>query len=516
MKARRAVAALVGAAVLAASGCSGDSTPEGDAREGGSIVVAEAVAPNSLDPALASTPAARRAAWLAYTPPLTYRRAEGESGTQLVPALVEELPKTDDDGRTYELRFRSGLGYSNGASLRAGDFERGIARALRLNPGARGLFGDIVGARAYARSKTAGSDIPGITVDDRAGSVRIELETPDRLFPYALASTWAAPVPAGTPVRDLSAEPPPGIGPYRVVQVRRGGDVLLERRRDWQLAGVPAGNPQEIVTRTIENRGQRVRAVLTGEADIVEGESPLRLLPDIRSTYKDRYREYPTLRSLYVMIDARRAPFRDGDVRRAVSYALDAGVLARIYDGFLEPSCNALPPGVSGYRRLDPCPYGERVQNADLVEASGLVEEADAAGMPVLVAEGHDARGRRLARYLAATLRKIGLRARIAPAGGAHVAFAASDPALPHPAGYLRMIDDPVLSARVDLLEQEADADDSEDSWADVDEEVVKRAYIAPYGVATAGVLASERLDMENCARFHPVIGMDYSSVCVR
>jgi peptide/nickel transport system substrate-binding protein len=516
MRAGRAAALLAAAMALVAGGCSDDATPTGDAREGGSIVVAEAVAPNSLDPALASTPAARRAAWLAYTPPLTYRRAEGESGTQLVPALVEELPTTADDGRTYELSFRPGLRYSDGRPLRAGDFERGVARALRVNPRAVELFGDVVGARAYARRRGEGSDVPGIAVDDRARSVRIELETPDRLFPYALASTWAAPVPAGTPVRDLSADPPPGIGPYRVAQVRRGGDVLLERRRDWQLAGVPAGNPQEIVTRTIADRDERVRAVLSGKADIVEGESPLRLLPDIRSTYKDRYEEYPTLRSLYVAIDARRAPFRDGDVRRALAYALDAGVLARIYDGFLEPSCNVLPPEVPGYRRLDPCPYGERVQNADLVEASRLVEEAGAAGAVVSVAEGGDERGRRLARYLAATLRKIGLRARIGAAAGAQLAFASSAPVLPHPSGYLATVDDPVLSARVDLLEQEADAGDSEDAWADVDEEVVKRAYVAPYGVATAGVLGSERLDMQNCARFHPVIGMDYSSVCVR
>jgi peptide/nickel transport system substrate-binding protein len=516
MTVRRAVAALAGVAMLAAAGCSGDSTPAGDAREGGSIVVAEAAAPDSLDPALASTTAARRAAWLAYTPPLTYRRTEGEGGTQLVPALAEDLPRSADDGRTYELSFRPGLRYSDGAPLRASDFERGVARALRLNPRAVALFGDVVGARAYARGRGRAGDVAGIVVDDGARSVRIELETPNRLFPYALASTWAAPVPAGTPARDLSTDPPPGIGPYRVAQVRRGGDVLLERRRGWQLPGVPAGNPQEIVTRTIPDLEQRVRAVLAGKADIVEGESPLRLLPDIRSTYKDRYAEHPTLRSLYVRIDARREPFRDGDVRRALSYALDAGVLARIYDGFLEPSCNVLPPGVSGYRRLDPCPYGERVQNADLVEASRLVDEAGAVGATVLVAEGHGPRGRRLARYLAATLRKIGLRARMTAGGGAHVAFAASEPALPHPSGYLGTVDDPVLSARVELLEQEADADDSESSWAGVDEEVVKRAYIAPYGVATAGVLASERLDMQNCSRFHPVIGMDYSSVCLR
>ena len=73
-----------------------------------------------------------------------------------------------------------------------------------------------------------------------------------------------------------------------------------------------------------------------------------------------------------------------------------------------------------------------------------------------------------------------------------------------------------MLDARVELLEQEADAEDAEAEWASVDEDVVERAYRAPYGVATAGVLASKRLDMRRCARFHPVVGMDYSSLCLR
>jgi hypothetical protein len=73
-----------------------------------------------------------------------------------------------------------------------------------------------------------------------------------------------------------------------------------------------------------------------------------------------------------------------------------------------------------------------------------------------------------------------------------------------------------VLSARVRLLEQQSDPADVAGDWASIDEDVVSRAYMAPYGVATAGVLVSRRIDLENCGRFHPVVGLDYSSVCVR
>jgi peptide/nickel transport system substrate-binding protein len=426
------------------------------------------------------------------------------------------VPETSDDGRSYSFRLRPGLRYSNGMVLRASDFERAVARSLRLSPRGRSLWGGVVGARAYARGDGDSTDIRGIAVDDRSRRVRIELASPDRLFPYALATVAAAPVPRGTLLRELSADPPPGIGPYRVAQVRRGGDVVLERRRDWQLPGIPAGNAQEIVTRTIPDRAARVDAVIDGRADLVEGESPVRLLPDIRSSYKGRYVEYPTLRTLYVAIDASRAPFRDGDVRRALSYALDARVLAQLHDGFMRPACNMLPPDVAGHRTLDPCPFGARDGDADLVEASRLVQEAGGVGAAVSVSAGDDDRGRRLARYLAATLRKIGLAARLVPGAGGQVSFRTAAPAIPHPTRYLDDVDDPVLAARVELLEQQAEPADADQEWAAIDEEVVTRAYGAPYGIATAGVLASKRLDMQGCARFHPVVGMDYSSVCLR
>lgn len=515
MRARLAAAALALVAPLGA-GCGDDAQTAGTARQGGAVVIGIASPPGSLDPALASTPTARQLAWLVYTPPLTYRRAEGAAGTELIPGLARALPETSEDGRTYSFAFRRGLRYSDGTRLRASDFERAIARALRLDPRAAARLSGVVGAGAYAAGEGDGWDIPGIAVDDASGTVRIELEAPDRLFPHALAALRAAPVPPGTPRRDSGDDPSPGIGPYRISQLRRSGDVVLERRRGWRMPGIPAGLPHEIVTRIVPELDRRVRAVLAGRLDLVEGRAPVRMLPDIRSLAADRYGEHLTLRSLRVAIDASRDPFRDRDVRRALGVALDAGELARIHDGFLAPSCNVLPPAVPGYRRADPCPFGERLESADLVEASRLVREAGAVGAPVVVGPGGWPRGRASARLVAATLRKIGLSARVA-AGEAtpNVELSAAAPELPHPAGYLRTVEDPVVSARVELLAQEADPREVAGEWAEIDAEVVAQALLAPFGVERTGVLASRRMDLENCLRFHPVRGVDYSSLCL-
>ena len=77
-------ACLVGSA----SGCGSDDGSDGasgDARKGGSITIAQTSQPDFLDPALAYTVNSWEPMWLVYTPPLTYKHAEGAEGTKLIP-----------------------------------------------------------------------------------------------------------------------------------------------------------------------------------------------------------------------------------------------------------------------------------------------------------------------------------------------------------------------------------------------------------------------------------------------
>ncbi len=357
-----------------------------------------------------------------------------------------------------------------------------------------------------------------ISSDDRTRRITIDLERPDALLPYRLAATWAVPVPRGTPTRELARLP--GVGPYVVARRDRGTAYVLRRRRTFQMPGIAGGNVDVIAARVVPTAAARTSEALAGTLDAVEGEPPVTRLPDIRSKYKDRYSEHPTLTLRFAEFDVTRAPFRDEDARRAVAFALDERTLTRLHDGFLTPTCNAIPQTVPGYRAPDPCPFGERAGNADLVEASELVERSSDADARVLVDGGAGPRGRALARYGAATLDKIGLRAR--PAGTpaerrrAQLRFAERTPAIPHPARYVELAEDPVIENRVELLEQEGLPAQSGGEWADIDAEVVAEALLGPYGVSKTGVLLSERLDGENCVRRHPVHGLDLSSLCVR
>ena len=511
--------ALAAALALALTGCAGAELQRGEARKGGSVTVALPADPGSLDPATASTPEAQRVLALTHLAPLTYARAEGAAGTRLVPALAEEVPEPSDDGRTVSFTFRRGLRFPAGRALTGEDFEAALKRSLRLDPEALEAFGGIRGARRYARSRVAGGDIAGVTSEGR--KVRLELRAPDPMFPYALASPRGAPVPAGTPPRELATHPPPGIGPYLQGDPGRGVAFVLERRRDFDLSGVPDGNVDVVSGEVIADPAVASRAAIDGRVDSFEGRPPVERLVEIRSKYKDRYEEEATLALDYLAMDVGRQPFRDEDLRRAVSLALDLRALGRLSDGFLEPACNAIPAQVPGFRTLDPCPYGERQGNPDLVRARELVQQADPRPPPVRVAAAAgDPRAPAMEAYLVATLRKIGIRARRArtPAQRArpHISFARLLPETPQPARYLEAVFDFGLESRIRVLELDGLPSEAAEEWADLDREVVERALMAPYGVEQTGVLLSERMDPVNCRRFHPVYGLDWSSLCLR
>jgi peptide/nickel transport system substrate-binding protein len=368
--------------------------------------------------------------------------------------------------------------------------------------------------------------VRAVRTDDRRRRVVVELRRRDSTFPNALADTAAGLVPGTTPVRRAPRRPPPGIGPYVVGSVAPSGPFSLRRRRGLHLPGIPGGNLDRIAVRIVPNRQRQVRAVIAGSLDYSPDAPPTDLLPLIRSKYRDRYEEHRTLSSHWLAMNSRRKPFDDERVRRAVDYAIDGAKLARLTLGFLEPSCNLLPPDLPGFRRLEPCPYGSRTAPADLVKARALIDRAGARGARVTLLASREGEDPAIAGYLVSTLTKIGLRARADLVAGA-VRPRRRDQAwlvvwragLPHPAEPLRLVrgQDAAVDVETAALAREPlDGDHVLDDWAGLDRRVVDAAYVAPLGSDKRSTLLSERLDFANCSRFHPVYGSDWSSFCLR
>src|SRR6478736_2812845 len=99
-------------AVFGVAACGSDDGSE--ASGGGEINISMTSFPDYIDPQLSYTLEGWEVLYNTYTPLLTYKHAKGEEGTSVVPGLAEEMPEISGDGKTYKLKLRSDMKYSDG------------------------------------------------------------------------------------------------------------------------------------------------------------------------------------------------------------------------------------------------------------------------------------------------------------------------------------------------------------------------------------------------------------------
>ena len=262
---RMGVAALGAVAALTVAAC-GDSDDDGSATaEGGEVTIAQTSQPDFLDPALTYTANGIEPLWLVYTPLLTYRRAEGLAGAELIPGLAENLPEISADGKTYTLTLRDGLLYSDGSAVKASDFEHTIKRVLNLESGGAPFYEIIVGADAYLKSNDPEADISGIETNDQTGEITIKLTEADSSFQNVLAQWFAGLVPGDTPFRNMTASPAPGVGPYMVTESVPNRQFVMEKNPEFaspNIPNIPVGYIDKITTEIVPNLSQQAQDVL--------------------------------------------------------------------------------------------------------------------------------------------------------------------------------------------------------------------------------------------------------------
>jgi hypothetical protein len=78
-------------------------------------------------------------------------------------------------------------------------------------------------------------------------------------------------------------------------------------------------------------------------------------------------------------------------------------------------------------------------------------------------------------------------------------------------------VDDPEITKGIAELNKEPKmTDEVAAKWGDLNKKLVERAWIAAYGHRKLATFLSERMDFDNCNRFHPVYFNDYSSWCLK
>jgi peptide/nickel transport system substrate-binding protein len=526
--------AAVTAVGLVSCGGSGSS-----GKEGGTLSAIYTAFPDYLDPALSYSAEGWTAMYNSYIPLLTYAHADEAAGSRVIPGLAKSLPKISDDGKTYTLFLRPGLKYSDGTPVKASDFTYAVERAFKVNSGGSPFYTGIVGAEKFAETKQGG--IPGIETDDKSGEIVIHLTKPRGTFTNELGLMFVAPVPPGTPAKNLSSDPPPATGPYVITKSDPGKGWSYERNPYWAKANskampdLPSGHMDKINVMIVRNSSTAVNDIQQGRFDWMQGQVPPDRYPEVKSKYEgSQFRVENTISNYFFWMNTTKPPFDDLKVRQAVNYAVDPAALERIYVGSLAGSQQILPRGMPGYEKFELYPH-------NMAKAKELIAEADPSDRDITVWGDNEPENEAAVTYYQDVLEQLGFNTTLKILGDNYFTVIGnqSTPDLdtgwldwfqdyPHPNDFFQPlldgesiqptnnsnhaeIDIPKFNEKIAKLGEEQLGPEQEAEYAALDKGYMEQAPWAPYGNRTVSTFVSSAIDLDKVI-FNLTFGQDLTS----
>jgi ABC-type transport system substrate-binding protein len=287
-------------------------------------------------------------------------------GAQIVPDLAESWT-VDAEARHFRFRLRPNLRFHDGSPVDA-----------------------VAVVRALERLRDPALQSPGAWVMEGVESLRatgereleIDLHESKAFFLYLLTHPHAfigGPDPTGQPN---------GTGPFRVVEIRAGDSVVLQRAAEGRGAGAPY--LEGLVVRFgYHDRGEVLQDLLAGRLDCSA------FLPREAA---DEAAELggglvmlagPELSTGFIGFNCRLKPFDDVRVRRAFRAALDVAALLEGMGGEVVPARGLLPPGLLAHDASLPLPETDPALARRLLAEAGL---SAGAAVPFTLLEGdHEA-----------------------------------------------------------------------------------------------------------------------------
>jgi peptide/nickel transport system substrate-binding protein len=383
-------------------------------HRGGTLRLLSSVWPNTLDPVrgtLAAGPLGMTNDGLT-----TYQRVGGSGSVHVVPDLAVSLPSPTGGGTTYTFQLRRGIRYSNGEPVRPEDFRRALERDLILGPNP--MYGDpfanVIGGAACSTNPSHCDLSRGVVTDDAANTVTFHLAAPNPEFLARLTLTDAVAVPADTPIHDIGLHALPATGPYIWASTSQHEGTLVRNPyfHEWSHAAQPDGYPNRIVYRRAANPEAEITAIERGSADYTFDGVPPDRITELQTRFASNLYINRAASTDELVLNTRVAPFTDVHVRQALNYAIDRAKIARLLGQHSQPSCQALPPYLPGYRpycpyTLDPNPAGAW-HAPNLNEAKRLIAASHTKGTPIIIWHGSSNGYSTVAPYLASLLGQLG------------------------------------------------------------------------------------------------------------
>ena len=526
---------LTAAAILGLSACGSSS-----GKEGGTLTGSYASFPDYLDPALSYSQEGWTAMYDTYLPLLTYKRANGEEGSQVVPALAESMPKIGNGGKTYELTLRKGLKYSDGTPVKASDFKSSIERLFLVGSPGSGFYESIVGAAKFAETKQGG--IAGIKTNDATGEITIDLTAPRSTFTNELGVLFAAVLPSGTPARNVTDDPPPATGPYVISNVEPGRGWSYRRNPYWtshngaQIDAVGAGHFDKVEISVVRNESTQVHEIEANKTMWMQTPPPADRYAEVKDKYEGtQFRVEHPINIYFFWMNSEKPPFDDLEVRQAVNYAIDSAALERIYAGSLAANHQILPEGMPGHETFNLYPH-------DMAKAKQLLAKASPSDRDITVWTNNEGTNEEAGAYLNGVLEELGFHTKLKAINADNyfsIIGNETTPDLdagwadwyedyPNPNDFLQPMlsgesivptsnfnfsrtDIPELNKKIARLSTEQLGPKQEAEYAELDKAYMEEAALAPYGTGTTTTFVNDEIDLDKVV-FNPTFGQSLAS----
>ena len=288
------------------------------------------------------------------------------------PAGAAELAEVSEDGLTYKLKLREDAKWSNGEPVTAADYVFGWQRTVSAETGSEYayLFAPVTNAEAITAGEKDASELGIKAVSDY--ELEITLTTPTPYFQYLLAFPSFFPQSQAV-VEDNGDQYPTTSdnavynGPFVLAGFDGPGtDTEWSYEKNDQYWDKETVKLDTINVSVVKESSTSLNLFQDGQADdvILTGELAQQMAND------EAFVSEPLARTSYIELNQREedSPFRNEDLRKAISYAIDRDALVTsiLGDGSLA-STGLIPKGMT----FNP------TDNTDFVDEAESVIEYD-------------------------------------------------------------------------------------------------------------------------------------------
>ncbi len=335
VRARRLSLGLI-ALALGAAACSstGSTTRSGSASGSNTLVIANAVRVDTLDPEANSV---NESIWMDQN---LYSRLlqPNATGTALLPDLATSWDVAPD-GLTYTFHLRDAK-FSNGQPVTASDVVFSIDRSRKFAGG----WGFLLTPVKAITAKDAHTVV--ITLSEKHAPLLADLA----MYAYSIVPRKLA-----TAEGKSFFQHPVGSGPFHVTSYKPDSEIDLARNPFFYGTKPKIDKVKYLI---VPDDNSRVLMLESKKADVIEN-PPGNLTSQIDKTPGLHVNLFPSTRVDFIQLDEHFGPFKKLAVRQALNYAIDRNAIVKLaYQGDAVPGASFMPYHMQFFdSSIKPYPY---------------------------------------------------------------------------------------------------------------------------------------------------------------